>query len=82
MSKFNGRKIRSATLHEGLHTPETGALKTNLTSSKINNSDKVVNMIFWDDKVEISAKGKTILVPFTGFKQVVLEDEEAKKTED
>lgn len=77
MNKFNGRKITSATLHESIHTPATGELKRSL-SSKPNATDKAVDMTYYGDVVEIVAKGQTILVPFTGFKSLVLAPEEPK----
>lgn len=79
MSKFNGRKILSAVLHETIRIPVTGNLNNNITSKKLNNIDKVIkDLVFWDNVVEITDKGYTTLVPVTGFKSLVLDNESAE----
>ncbi len=77
MSKFNGRKIARATMHETVHTPETGEIKKTL-SAIATMTDKALDMELQDPFVAITTKGTTVLVPLTNFKSVVLAKEVAK----
>lgn len=81
MSKFNGRKVAYATMHETIHTPLTGELKKSLSSTP-SPTDKAVSMEMEESFVAISVNHKgqvlTVLVPITNFKSLVLAPEVPK----
>lgn len=83
MSKHDSKKIYAATLHENLHSEKTGTIgQMGRLQSWSDSAGKAVEMYLAEPWVVVKApylkdpKFKvTFLVPYTGFKQIILADE-------
>lgn len=79
MSKINGKKLVSATMHQNIFFPGIGEIKKELTSV-FNGMNKTVDLVVDEPFVIIGVKDKgnktiSIPVPLTNFSHLVLSDD-------